>query len=109
MTRLRSRRPEVSMGRSFGGWEWSGLAYGDGERFEPGDAGFDDVAPDHRRDAGGRAGEDEVAGKQFDLVRQQVDDLRNLPEHVTDIRALADFAVHLEFDPAACDGPGIEL
>jgi len=71
------------------------------------DAAFDAVARLQRPDAFGRAGEDQVAGLQFDQRRQRMHDLRDAPDHVVDIAGLAQLAVDPQFDPAAFDYAGI--
>src|SRR3546814_5418220 len=58
------------------------------------------VATLHRRDAGGRAGKDDVAGRQFEQAGEVSDHLRHLPDHLAEIALLTTLAVHLQPDGA---------
>src|SRR6195952_4322563 len=50
------------------------------QRADPVDAAFDLVAGRQRRDAGGRAGHDDVASAERDLLRELPDDFRYAPD-----------------------------
>jgi len=81
----------------------------DRQRRQPRDRGFDLVAPDDRPNPGWRAGEDEIARRDFDLLRKIMDDLGNPPDHAVDIAALPQLPVHPALHLAFGDRAGAGL
>src|SRR5271155_3390618 len=73
------------------------------ERVDALDKALEQVALDHRGDALGRAGIDQIAGHQLDQPGQIADGLRNVPDQVLDVALLAHLAVDLEPDRALVD------
>src|SRR6185312_8040496 len=61
--------------------------------------GTESVATLQRPHARGRAGENQVAGFQFEQLRQLGNDLRHRKNHVSDIGVLTRFAVYAERQP----------
>src|SRR5579859_126677 len=64
------------------------------------DAALDLVARRDRGNAGRRAGHDDVAGADLDLLRQFPDDLRDIPDQLGEVTLLPFGAVHGQPDPA---------
>ena len=62
------------------------------------DLAFELVAGNGGGDARGRAGHDDVAGRELDHLGKLHDHLRHVPDHLREIAVLADLAVALERD-----------
>src|SRR5579864_3329406 len=75
-----------------------GLGDGDGEIGQTVDMTFHLVAPDHGRDAGRRAGINQVARAELDIGREIGDRLGDVPNELRDIALLLDDTVDLEPD-----------
>ena len=67
----------------------------------PVDAPVQPVADDDGAHTGRRSGEDEVAGHQPVILRQEREHVRNVPDHVAQVAALPPLAVDVERDRAA--------
>src|SRR5256885_3450904 len=70
------------------------------ERADAVDAPAQRVADLDRRDAFGRAAEDQVAGRQRPGLRDVLDDLGHAPDQLAQRAGLARLAVHIERDHA---------
>src|ERR1700754_1403770 len=70
------------------------------QRPNPIDAALNLVPGRERRDAGGRAGHDDIAGAERDLLRQLPDDLRHAPDQFGEVALLPLGAVDREPDLA---------
>ena len=68
---------------------------------------LDHIADDNRPDVLGRARVDDVAGKQFEGLRQFGDLLRHRPHHLVQVGALFGLAIDLEPDRALREVPGL--
>src|SRR5262252_9773165 len=70
------------------------------------DVADDLVALDHRPDVFRCAGVDDVAGGEFECLREVADLLRHRPDHLVEIGVLLDVAVDLEPDRALSEVAG---
>src|SRR6478735_475304 len=100
----RSRHPSPSSAALNRTWP-SGRARGVAQDAEAGDLDLDGVAGHDLTDAGRRAGEDDVAGKEGEGGRRVLDDLGEREDHVADRALLAHFAVEAGRD----DGVALDV